>query len=178
MDKCRADKNWAYFYKIKGFKNWSYQEISTVKVVLLIHHFYLENLNFVIFVIWNKVVNCFLRRTPFYMLYLVSYRTLVYLELIIPVQELGTFNTSFGCFFTSLSKSIIRDQKFGFIYRTLSSWILHIYICEGFAFQSLSKWFSFKNSKYLTRVNVTYSSESFTWEKFIEKIRETDWCKV
>ena len=115
-------------HKIKGFKNWSYQEISTVKVVLLIHHFYLENLNFVIFVIWNKVVNCFLRRTPFYMLYLVSYRTLVYLELIIPVQELGTFNTSFGVFFTSLSKSIIRDQKFGFIYRTLSSWILFTFV--------------------------------------------------
>ena len=124
---CLADKNWAYFYKIKVWKLKLSRSVNS-KSCSSNSLFYLKNLNFVIFVIWFKVVNCFLWRTPFYMLYSVSYRTLVYLELIIPVQELGTFNTSFGFFFTSLSKSIIRGQKFGCISRTLSSWILFMFM--------------------------------------------------
>jgi antibiotic biosynthesis monooxygenase (ABM) superfamily enzyme len=36
MKECRADKNWAHFYKIEGFQNWSDQKMSTVKFVLLI----------------------------------------------------------------------------------------------------------------------------------------------
>ena len=45
-----------------------------------------------------------------------------------------------------------------------------IYVYEGFAFQSFWKWFSFKNSKYLTRVNVTYSPEKNSWKKFLKQI--------
>ena len=30
MEECRADKIWAHFYKIKGFKT-CYQKMSTVK---------------------------------------------------------------------------------------------------------------------------------------------------
>ena len=36
MEDCHADKNWAIFYKTKGFKNWNYQKMSKVKVILLI----------------------------------------------------------------------------------------------------------------------------------------------
>ena len=40
MKECRADKNWAHFYKLLEFKNWSYQKMLTLKVLLLIQYFY------------------------------------------------------------------------------------------------------------------------------------------
>ena len=58
MEECRADKNWTYFYRIKGFKNFSYQKSVNTKscssnpTFLQENHIYENQVNF-----WqNKII--------------------------------------------------------------------------------------------------------------------------